>query len=451
VTLSRRLFVHTVVVAVILVGAARIVGIFGSWNAAALALVLASAAAAIVAATSGARAGRGIRDLQTTARALAREDLGARPSLNLPGELGDLADAMHRLAEQLGARIDALRAEDALLGALIESLNEGVLAVDPRQQVVRINEAGRQLLRLRDAAVPISSDRLPRDVPLHQAIQGALSGRSVGPAELTLGDRRVALTARPLIGGGAVIALYDLTQLRRLEQVRRDFVANVSHELRTPLTVVSGFAETLLDEELTVQHRQEFAELIRAHTDRMQRIVDDLLDLSRIESGGWMPNPEALDTQAIARESLGAVRAEAAEKKLDLRVDIDAADTLTADRTAVRQILVNLLQNAVRHTSSGSVIVFARSEHDGTWLGVRDTGSGIPAEHLPRIFERFYRVDPARARERGGTGLGLAIVKHLVDAHGGRLQADSEVGRGTTIQAFFPDQPPETQLQLDVV
>jgi two-component system phosphate regulon sensor histidine kinase PhoR len=451
VTLSRRLFAHTVVVAAILVGAARIVGIFDSWNAALFTLVLATAAAAIVAATSGARAGRGIRDLQTTARALAREDLGARPSLNLPGELGDLADAMHRLAEQLGARIDALRAEDALLGALIESLNEGVLAVDPRQQVVRINEAGRQLLRLRDAAVPISSDRLPRDVPLHQAIQGALTGRSVGPAEVTLGDRRVALTARPLTGGGAVIALYDLTQLRRLEQVRRDFVANVSHELRTPLTVVSGFAETLLDEDLTVQQRQEFAELIRTHTDRMQRIVDDLLDLSRIESGGWMPNPEALDTQALARETLSAVRAEAAGKKLELRVDVDAADTLIADRTAVRQILVNLLQNAVRHTSSGSVVVFTRSEHDGTWLGVRDTGSGIPAEHLPRIFERFYRVDPARARERGGTGLGLAIVKHLVDAHGGRLQADSEVGRGTTIQAFFPDRRPETQLQLDVV
>jgi two-component system phosphate regulon sensor histidine kinase PhoR len=451
VTLSRRLFIHTVVVAVILVGAARIAGFFDSWSAALFALLLASAAAAIVAATTGARAGRGIRDLQATARALAREDLGARPSLNLPGELGDLADAMHRVAEQLGARMNALRAEDALLGALIDSLNEGVLAVNPRQQVVRINEAGRQLLRLRDAAVPISTDRLPRDAPLHQAIQGALGGRSVGPGEVTLGDRRVALTARPLPGGGAVIALYDLTQLRRLEKVRRDFVANVSHELRTPLTVISGFAETLLDKDLSGQQRQEFSELIRAHTDRMQRIVDDLLDLSRIESGGWMPNPEPLDAQAIARESLTAVQAEAGKKGLDLGVDIDTADTLTADRTAVRQVLVNLLENAVRHTSSGSVVVFARSEHGGTWLGVRDTGSGIPAEHLPRIFERFYRVDPARARERGGTGLGLAIVKHLVDAHGGRLQADSEVGRGTTIQAFFPDQPPESQLQLDVV
>ncbi|MGI9139650.1 MAG: sensor histidine kinase [Gemmatimonadaceae bacterium] len=387
-----------------------------------------------------------IAELRDVNRALAAGDLSARPSLAYRGEMGELATAVHRLAEEFGARITALESEDALLVALIDSLNEGVIAINARQQVVRINASGRQLLRVsHDTPFPI--DRLPRDRPLHVAIQDTLRGISTDLFELEIGGRLVSLTARPLAGGGAVVAFFDLTPVRRLETVRRDFVANVSHELKTPLTIIGGFAETLAADSPSPARRKEFAEMIRSNAQRMQRIVDDLLDLSRIESGGWVPNPVITDVALLAAESTAHVQAVADEKEiaLEARVEPDAS-TLYADRTAVRQILANLLENAVRHTASGTVSIHAKRENGGVWLSVDDTGPGIAADHLPRIFERFYRVDTGRARTSGGTGLGLAIVKHLAEAHGGRVRADSAVGRGTSIGVFFPARRDEPEV-----
>jgi two-component system phosphate regulon sensor histidine kinase PhoR len=255
-----------------------------------------------------------------------------------------------------------------------------------------------------------------------------------------IAGRTLNVTARPLSDGGAVLALFDLTRVRRLEAVRRDFVANVSHELRTPLTIVSGFAETLVDDDLPEDRRRQFAERILNNTRRMQRIVDDLLDLSRIESGGWVPNPEDVDLTALAADTIAAARDAAAAKGLPLETDISPnALSVFADYTAIRQVLGNLVDNAVRHTATGAVVVFSRErEGGGVTIGVRDTGSGIEAQHLRRIFERFYRVDPGRSRNEGGTGLGLSIVKHLVEAHGGKVRAESVVGVGTTISANFP-------------
>jgi signal transduction histidine kinase len=222
--------------------------------------------------------------------------------------------------------------------------------------------------------------------------------------------------------------------------VRRDFVANVSHELRTPLTVVGGFAETLADGTVDDEHRRRFASLIVSNTQRMQRIVDELLDLSRIESGGWIPRPTNVDVATIAGEAIAASLETARERDTTIEAQIAPdARWVYADRTALRQVLGNLVENAVRHTSHGSVIVFADRDATGTtWVGVRDTGCGIAPAHLPRIFERFYRADAARSRESGGTGLGLAIVKHLVEAHGGQVRAESTLGKGTTIRASFP-------------
>jgi signal transduction histidine kinase len=242
-----------------------------------------------------------------------------------------------------------------------------------------------------------------------------------------------------------VVALFDLTPLRRADAVRSDFVANVSHELRTPLTVVGGFAETLATDDPPPDERRQFASHILSNTRRMQRIVDDLLDLSRIESGRWQPNPSEVDVRAVASDAFASVSADAAARAIALHVDVAAdASRVWADPTALRQVLGNLIENAVRHTATGSVTVFSRREPGGVAVGVRDTGSGIPAEHLPRIFERFYRVDAARSREQGGTGLGLAIVRHLVEAHGGATRAESEVGRGTTITAVLPEEGPVT-------
>ena len=229
------------------------------------------------------------------------------------------------------------------------------------------------------------------------------------------------------------------TRLAALETVRRDFVANVSHELRTPLTIVGGFAETLTDEDVPAGTRKEFAEMILSNTHRMQRIVDDLLDLSRVESGGWAPRPETVNVPEVVREVLSLVGPAAEAKGLAMRTYFpQSAEIVYADRTAILQIISNLAENAVRHTSQGIVTIFTESDPRGLWIGVRDTGEGISAEHLPRIFERFYRVDTGRGRDQGGTGLGLAIVKHMAEAHGGRVRATSRAGEGTSIAAFFP-------------
>ena len=381
---------------------------------------------------------RPVEELRDVAQALADGDLTRRPSVDAPGEVGELAVALRALAEQLSARLRALQADESLLVQLTESLNEGVVAVDTAQQVVRINETGRRLLGVR-ATLPFALDLLPREATLREALLAAFAGETTEGAEVVIAGRTLNVTARPLEDGGAVLALFDLTRVRRLEAVRRDFVANVSHELRTPLTIVGGFAETLAEGDVPAETRQQFADRILGNTRRMQRIVDDLLDLSRIESGGWVPNPTRIDLAVMAADVMSAARDAAQAKGLRLATDIPRdAEVVEADATALRQVLGNLVDNAVRHTSVGEVVLFSQRHARGVEVGVRDTGTGISAEHLPRIFERFYRVDPGRSRDEGGTGLGLAIVKHLVEAHGGRVRAESALGRGTSIRALLP-------------
>jgi len=396
--------------------------------------------AAILAMLFSRAVSRPIVDLSNIARSLAAGERHRRPALAASGEVGDLADAVHRLAEQLEARISALAAEQSILAALIETLNEGVIAISPSHEVVRISETGRRLLSI-NRPVPFAVDFLPREATLREAISRALSGTETEPEEVVIGDTTLSLTARPLVNGGAVVALFDLTPIRKLEAVRRDFVANVSHELRTPLTIVGGFAETLQDPDIPLERRAEFAKTILSNTQRMQRIVDELLDLSRIETGHWKPRPEPIRIADLAAEIFGRVAAAAKAKGIGLETRIEpAAETIHADRTALEQILLNLVENAIRHTSKdGRITIRTVPDDGGVSLVVSDTGSGIPPEHLPRIFERFYRADSGRSREAGGTGLGLAIVRHLVEAHGGSVHAESVVGVGTTIRIFFPD------------
>ncbi|MBC7790366.1 MAG: HAMP domain-containing protein [Anaerolineae bacterium] len=380
-----------------------------------------------------------VEELRDVARALAAGDLTHRPVLTGPGEVGDLADAIHRMAEQLGGRLHALAAEDALLAGTIESLDEGILVIDSNRRVIRANDSARRLLGVR-SEVPFSADLLPRDRALSETLADALAGRDTLPSiELDLTDRTLEVRVRALTEGRAVLAVLDLSAQRRLEMVRRDFVANVSHELKTPLTVIGGFAETLATDQLSSAQQAHFARAILASARRMQRLVEDLLDLSRIESGGWKPNPVELEALSVFEEVLTSYHAEATAKKIVLAVDVDPqAAKIFADPTALRQVLFNLVENALRHTPpEGTVTLYTAAEEGGIWIGVRDTGIGIAPEHLSRIFERFYRVDSGRARESGGTGLGLAIVRHLVEGHGGQVVAESAPSRGTTVMAFF--------------
>lgn len=258
------------------------------------------------------------------------------------------------------------------------------------------------------------------------------------------------VTRAPGEVGELATSLHRLSsRLEALEKVRRDFVANVSHELRTPLTIVGGFAETLAEDDPPRETRKEFAGMIVANTRRMQRIVDDLLDLSRIESGGWIPKPAVVSVPEVVSEVLATLERSATSKGLSVRTYIPTnASIAYADRTAIRQILSNLVENAIRHTSQGVITVFSEPDVGGLWVGVRDTGEGIAPDHVSRIFERFYRADSGRSRDQGGTGLGLAIVRHMAESHGGRVRVSSRVDEGTAIAAFFPS--PQAQKPASV-
>jgi two-component system phosphate regulon sensor histidine kinase PhoR len=400
----------------------------------------AAVVAVLLATVMSAPVSRSVADMTEVVRSLARGDTSQRAPLTAPGELEELSVTLGKLSDVIATRITAMKNSEALEHRLVEALDEGVVIVDPRRHVVRMNAAARAIMGY-TGAVPFAFDLLPRSLQLRQALESAIAGSDTGPIEADIAGHTVSLVAKPLpTGGGVVLALFDLTRIRKLENVRRDFVANVSHELRTPLTVITGFAETLADDDVPPAMRQQFAETIRTHADRMRHIVDELLDLSRLESGNWSPQPEDVAVTEVAEEILATYHDAASVKGITLDADIaEGAGTVRADRTAIRQVLSNLVDNALRYTDEGTVVLFAERVNGGVRVGVRDTGLGIPPTHLPRIFERFYRVDSGRARQTGGTGLGLAIVKHLVESHGGRVEAESQPGRGSTIAAVMPD------------
>ncbi len=308
------------------------------------------------------------------------------------------------------------------------------------------NHSARRLLGYGEEEPLPALSQLFRVKAARELVDAVLEGgATVEQRELDLDGSTVLISGRALPHGGALLVLHDVTALRRLETVRRDFVANVSHELKTPLTSISGYAETLVHESADPETTRRFLQVILGNARRMQRLVDGLLDLSRIESGGWRPEPETLDAGSVAREVWALLSASAEERQVQFDTSIGkGAEQVRADPDAFRQVLSNLLDNALRHSASGGRITLrTRRDDGGVVVGVSDTGSGITREHLPRIFERFYRADPARSRDDGGTGLGLAIVKHLVEAHGGSATARSEVGHGTEISCWFPDGGPE--------
>jgi two-component system, OmpR family, phosphate regulon sensor histidine kinase PhoR len=384
---------------------------------------------------------RPLRRMQEIAGAMARGDLTRRVRLDRRDELGDLGDALDALADELQERLAQLEDEREEMRALIDSMSEGVLAVDPDGTVRRANPAARKIFGLDENFRGAPPEEVARQRDFLRLVRRAAAGEPIPPTELVQNGDHILATAEPLPRGGAVLVFLDISKLRRLEGVRRDFVANVSHELKTPLTVIRGHSETLLDEDLPVELRLKFAEAVRANADRLQTIVDDLLDLSRIESGGWKPQPEPVEVEGAAREAWQSFAPEAEARRVEFEIAVEPQATWAyADSGAFRQVLSNLFSNALRYTPDGGRIgVRARIRRPG-WLQVEvtDTGSGIPARHLDRIFERFYRVDAARSRSAGGTGLGLAIVRHLVEAHGGTVEAISEVDVGTTIRFTLP-------------
>ncbi len=377
--------------------------------------------------------------LGDAAHAIAEGHRPAFPDARVP-EVAQHIVALRAMHRQLDQRFTDLVREREETATLIETMADGVVAADARGTIVMLNRAARRLLGYGpDDPFPAPAE-LFHDKAARDLVGAVLAGGEAEPRELERGGRTLLVSGRALPNGGALLVIRDVTELRRLEAVRRDFVANVSHELKTPLTSIAGYAETLATEATAGTQTERFARTILNNARRMQRLVDDLLDLSRIESGRWQPGPERVNVRELAGDVWAAFADRARERRIEFTAAAGEVHPVTADPDALRQVFTNLFDNALRYTPpDGRISVAVEPSPGGMTVAVTDTGSGIAPEHLPRIFERFYRADPGRSREEGGTGLGLAIVKHLVEAHGGRVEARSTLGHGTTIRMFFPE------------
>ena len=376
--------------------------------------------------------------LAKRARQLSKGDYTVRVPDTKVTELQDVANAFRVLTAELQSRFTELGHEREEMQTLIDCMAEGVIALSEDARVVRMNRSARALLELPDTpdCAPINS--VVSDNKLRSVLEDAVI-RPGNSDEVEVNGRHLLVSSRALDLGGAVTTLLDISEIRRLEQVRRDFVANASHELKTPLTSIRGYVETLLDDDPPEKLKLEFLTSIRKNTLRLEHLVEDLLDLSKLESGGWTGRRESVDTKEVAEEAWQQVVRDI-EGKGGISFDILGDLRVKGDREGLFHVFRNLLENSIRHTDSGGSInvSMALTQDSMVEVVISDDGDGIPAESLPRIFERFYRADSARARDFGGTGLGLAIVRHLVSEMGGEVVAESQLGQGTTVRFTVP-------------
>jgi two-component system, OmpR family, phosphate regulon sensor histidine kinase PhoR len=371
---------------------------------------------------------------------IAAGDLTARIAESSHDEIGQVAAALDRTARHLEANFAALQTSQRQLETLLNSMEDAVIAIGPDDRVQWANHSMDVLVpqRTRLHAPVVETVRDPDFV---QAVRGASTSRRVVTARATsiLPGRTFDVTAAPLPGGGAVAVLRDLTEVERAEKTRRDFIANVSHELRTPLTSIQGYAETLLDGSPESNHSREFLEIIRKNASRMSRLTEDLLTLARVESGEQRFDVQPVTPAQLLQDAVESFQELARAQGIELQVEDAAPGPVTADSEAIHQVFSNLMDNALKYAASGGRLVLGARPTEGcVEFYVRDFGTGIPSEHLPRLFERFYRVDKARSRESGGTGLGLAIAKHIVLAHEGTIRAESELNHGSVFLFTLP-------------
>jgi two-component system phosphate regulon sensor histidine kinase PhoR len=389
-----------------------------------------------------------VERLKDFSRRVAEGDFRPLPRDGSGDAVEALGISLNRTAARLDRTIQTLTEERNLSSAILGSMVEGVAVVSGSERLVFANPGFAEILGL---DVPPTSGsalvEIVRQTELLEAVRKVLAGEPRVQSEIVTGTLRqhyFAITVAAVRAGdtsGAVVVLHDITELRKLERVRRDFVANVSHEFRTPLTAIQGFAETLLAGAIDdSQNRTRFLEIILEHSRRLARLTEDLLVLSKMDAERLELEIRRLGVSQLIESCLETAQRRGAEK--DLRISVNLPPNLpdiAGDRRRLAEVLQNLLDNAIQYTlPGGQIIVSAESAEKEITLTVSDTGIGIPKADQPRIFERFYRVDVARSREAGGTGLGLAIAKHLVEVHGGRLWVDSEIGQGSQFHFSVP-------------
>jgi two-component system phosphate regulon sensor histidine kinase PhoR len=381
---------------------------------------------------------RPIRQLTQAARRMSGGDFSTKLHISSHDELEELASALEEMVAQWRARVDEIAQAGARTEAVLEGMTEGVLVVDSGARILRNNPAFDAMVQPSSAVEGEPVAEVIRSASLQEALDRVLGTGESASVEIALTfpvHKTLEVYLSPIRMGGVVAVFHDVTERHRLERMRRDFVANVSHELRTPLTAIKGYVETLLDGGMADQAQSlDFLRVIQRHGNRLQMLLDDLMELARIESGPMRAEAEAVDLRSIALRCAQSVETQAAEKQVSLKTDVpEDSPALWTAPESLERVLTNLLDNAVKYNrEGGSVTVEALAEKEEVQVRVRDTGVGIPSSELPRIFERFYRVDKSRSRVLGGTGLGLSIVKHLVEGWGGKVWAESVLNQGST-------------------
>jgi two-component system phosphate regulon sensor histidine kinase PhoR len=394
---------------------------------------------------------RKIDELKQSAARLAEGQLAHRLAIPDSEELADLAESLNRMAAQLESRLQTVVSQRNQLEAVLSSMLEGVIAVDREERIISVNQAAARWFDIdpekgRGRSIPEAI----RNLAIQQFVTRALKSRSPVVDDIIVyrnGERILNIKSAPLLDVGPepiglLIVFSDVTQLRRLEDMRRDFVANVSHEIKTPLTAIKGFVETLHQNAVeTPEESERFLGIIAKHVDRLNTIIEDLLLLSRIEDEGERGDIKREKTRlhVIFQNAVQICRQRADEKRIRIELAGDEGLTALVDPVLLEQAVVNLLDNAVKYSDpENKVRILARIFEQEIQIQVQDHGIGIEKKHLPRLFERFYRVDKARSRAQGGTGLGLAIVKHIAQAHGGQVSVESNLGEGSLFTIHLP-------------
>ncbi len=415
--------------------------------------ILTALLASILALILSRRITRPVEEMRIGAEHYARGDLNYYLPIPDTLELASLAESMNDMASQLENRIKTIVNQRNEYEAVLSSMIEGVIAVDTQERILSINQAAMEMLAIDSVNLKHQSiQEMIRNSELQKQVAVTLSKKAPLEQDITVhhdSDRVLNLKSLPLFNAdnlniGALLVLNDVTRLRLLEDIRKDFVANVSHELKTPLTTIKGFVETLINGSLTENPDESlrFMKIISRHVDRLNAIIEDLLSLARIEK-----LDEKIETRLEQKEirnvietAIQLLQSKADEKNISLELDCDAELKVKIDRTLLEQAIVNLLDNAVKYSNESSQVrIEVGTDHAEMFISIHDQGPGIHKKHLPRLFERFYRADKARSRELGGTGLGLAIVKHIAQLHSGRVSVHTVQGKGSTFSIHLPN------------
>lgn len=390
-----------------------------------------------------------LQEMTRVARDMAEGKMDVVINVTSDDEIGELGKGLNYMSVRLHDTISQITEERNKVKAILTSMTDGVIAIDRKGSILLINPAIEKLFHIsHENSLGKGLIEVVRNFDLEKLLHQALESETGSTRELHLfvpDMKTFRISTAPLTNEsgavGAVAVLRDITAFRQVEIMKTDFVANVSHELKTPLTSIKGFVETLLDGALDEQETaKHFLEIINDETDRLNRLINDLLSLSRIEAKQRELNRVSLDLEKLINETVSILSPQASEKDLAINVNIKhPLQAVEADEDMIGQVLINLIDNAVKYThQGGEVNISAETQKDQVKVAVSDTGIGIPIESIPRLFERFYRVDKARSREMGGTGLGLAIVKHILELHNGKIEVESIVGKGSMFTFYLP-------------